>query len=251
MQEGRTFKIGQYARVNRLGLSALGETYLVQEKTTHEYFVIKSFRAPVHANEDLARHLDRLASVAHPLVHPIKAYCLPDAARNRPLAVLSDYLPASLAGFLASKPLLTNCERLNMIFGVAEALRHIYSLGLSHRSLTARNVLLTDSREVRVSDFGFGAVTDNVVPPFALDCNQAETESSLDCFCFGLLAWSVLTGEVWQRRSPPRVDDRIHSSFQDLITGYLNRDYLRRRKFDVIVLRFLRDEFVLPLSEAA
>uniref|UniRef100_A0A3P9JFA1 Protein kinase domain-containing protein n=1 Tax=Oryzias latipes TaxID=8090 RepID=A0A3P9JFA1_ORYLA len=93
---------------------------------------------------------------------------------------------------------------------VALGINFLHSMGILHRDLKPSNVMLSESLNVKLADFGLStqstsANTSNEVkaahggslkymPPEAFEANYTPSRS-YDIYSFGILVWSIFTGE--------------------------------------------------------
>ena len=67
----------------------------------------------------------------------------------------------SLDKYLDSKPekRISEAEAASILIQMAEALKYLHSLGVSHRDIKLGNVLISDSGKVELIDFGFATMS--------------------------------------------------------------------------------------------
>jgi serine/threonine protein kinase len=259
------YRIKKFAAVNRMSshlvsLSAFkklkglkssphGKSYLTQDKTTQECFIVKTLADITTDNGDLVPGLEFLANVEHPVLLSLHGYSVPNPAKKAPLAICTRFFPeGSLASLFESKKPITNGFRLKVLFAIAEGLRHLHAIGIAHRFLTPSNVLIDERFEPRICDFGLGLYRAVDMPDFAQPFNGTETETSLDVFCFGAIAYFVLTGLPFPDSGLPALPDELPTTFKDLIISCWIQPPADRPKLGIVVLGFLRDDYTLPME---
>jgi serine/threonine protein kinase len=126
---------------------------------------------------------------------------------------------------------MDNCAALKILFGVAEALRHLNDIGISHGSICPNNVLLGPNREPLICDFGLAAL-------------RGEPGTS-DLANYATIVLSVLTGRHFDVL-PEQLPESVPGPFADVIRRCHAADY----RFDGVVHRFLDGELTLPLTPA-
>jgi serine/threonine protein kinase len=237
--------LARFDKVRSLGMTQYGKTYLAQDKTTQSQYAVKTFPDCALDPESLTHHLERLVSVTHIALLPIIGYSLPNRTKNRPLAVSSPFLAdGSLAMLVASGRGLSNNAKQKILFGVAEGLRYLHGQGIAHSALTPHNIVLTTSLEPRACDFGF----DELRPSRPL-FNRTEKGFAFDSFCYGLLVYSLLSGDLFHGDVLPPVPDTMPDRFRSLIWECWDPDPGKRPTFDHIVLRFLHGDLSLPVED--
>jgi serine/threonine protein kinase len=220
----------RYERGPLLGEGPIGKTYSVQERSTLARFVFKFARAPP-SDDSAAAIIERLISVSHPCLLSPQGYALSNPQKHRPFLICARFVPgSSLAALLESKSPISDLARLKIIFGIAEGLRHLHSLGIVHSALTATNVLLGPDFAPLTTDFGLGAF-------------RGEGTGKQDCVAFGELTYAILTGDVVTGRVPPFLPGPLGQ----LVSECCGMNVGARPSFDSVVLRLLRGVF-LPLG---
>jgi serine/threonine protein kinase len=197
MAESHVVSLARFEKVRAIGVGSFGKSYLTQSKTQPSFYVVKTIPDVSMEPTPLSAHLERLCNVQHPAVLAVSGYSLPVPAKKRPLAVLTPFLSdGSLAALLESRREIKNVTRLKVLFGVAEGIRHLYHLQIPHRGLTLTNVLLTSRLEPKVCDFGLAEFRPTKVPSFAVPFNARQSDQSVDCFCFGAIAYTLLRADL-------------------------------------------------------
>jgi hypothetical protein len=155
MSSPHVVRLSSYEKLKTLSTGQLGRTYQLRDKQSLILFACKSVTQSPLESPELVESLERLVSVSHPCLLRVIGFALPGA--NRPLALLTPFVSGgSLQAALSGSESLSDEQKAKVLFGVAEGLRHLHSLGLTHDSLTAENVLLTSEREPVVCHFGLG-----------------------------------------------------------------------------------------------
>ena len=213
-------RFGSYVLFTHLGEGGMGRVYAALTPKG-QLCVVKRFgnpRAPLPAHlleQNKARFL-REAEITKALQHPViirtyesvhdgaNSYLVQEFVSGMTLdyfmgAVSSSerHLPIALATYIASQ--------------IADALAYLHDfrgLGLIHRDLTATNVMLSETGDVKVIDFGIAKATladDTLTQPHlvvgkplwtAPEVRQGyKPDRRTDLYALGLLYWSVLTGE--------------------------------------------------------
>ncbi|XP_043714547.1 pollen receptor-like kinase 4 [Telopea speciosissima] len=193
-----------------LGSGSFGSSYKAV-LTTGKAMVVKRFR---HMNkvgrEDFQEHMRRLGRLRHPNLLPLVAYYY----RKEEKLLVSDFIGnGSLASLLHSNRTedqqgLDWPTRLKIIKGVTSALAYLHkelpSLSVPHAHLKSSNVVLNDSNEPLLTDYGLLPVVNNEhaaqimvtfkSPEFAEEGGRVTKKS--DVWCLGTLILELLTGKL-------------------------------------------------------
>ena len=126
--------------------------------------------------------------------------------------LLMEKLERNLHDLLENGPKLSLALKHSILKDVSSGLFYLHKKGITHRDLTAMNVLLTSSMDAKITDFGNSLILDDLtvdqkltampgatlyMPPEALpSTNLCSYGPSLDIFSFGHLALFVLI-QVW------------------------------------------------------
>jgi serine/threonine protein kinase len=213
-------RFGSYVLFTHLGEGGMGRVYAALTPKG-QLCVVKRFgnpRAPLPAHlleQNKARFL-REAEITKALQHPViihtyesvhdgaNSYLVQEFVSGMTLdyfmgAVSSSGqpLPIALATYIASQ--------------IADALAYLHDfrgLGLIHRDLTATNVMLSQTGDVKIIDFGIAKATladDTLTQPHlvvgkplwtAPEVRQGyKPDRRTDLYALGLLYWSLVTGE--------------------------------------------------------
>ncbi|KAK7351447.1 hypothetical protein VNO77_10924 [Canavalia gladiata] len=187
-----------------LGSGSFGATYKAMV-LSGPVVVVKRFK---HMNNvgkrEFFEHMKRLGSLSHPNLLPLVAfYC----GKEEKLLVHDFAENGSLASHLHGRrgSELDWRSRLKIIKGVARGLAYLYSefpcQSLPHGHLKSSNVVLDNSFEPRLAEYGLVGVVDKshaqqfMVAYKSPEVSQFEKPSEKsDVWCLGILILEVLTG---------------------------------------------------------
>ena len=201
-------EIGKYTVVRELGRGASGSVYLARDAFAEREVAIKVF---AHAGEPLAgthrtTFLNEAALVGK-LQHP-HLVALLDAAVDTDFSyVVMEYVPGgTLAQYTASGNLLPLERVVEVVFKVSRALEFAHRHGAIHRDIKPANILITDTFEVKLSDFGVAILEDVTHTNLGLAgspaymspeqlADRAVTHQS-DIYSLGVVMFQLLTGRL-------------------------------------------------------
>ncbi len=191
-----------------LGYGATGFVVLARQASLNRLVAVKTIGSSPAA--DTVRRLDReariLASLAHPSILPV--YFLRNTGAH--LFLVMEYLPGGDLTDQLGRNLLDYPRKLQVLFDVADALRHASAAGVTHRDLKPSNILFRHDGRAVLGDFGLarmslrtndfktvsGMITGTpryLAPEQSLHPDSADPR--IDSYSFGVLAYQLVTGQ--------------------------------------------------------
>eukprot|EP00892_Ulva_mutabilis_P008167 jgi/Ulvmu1/5722/UM024_0075.1 len=143
-----------FQAVREIGQGAFGKVYLVQSRTTRQFYAMKVLnKQRVLQKEQVSYAMcerDVLCSLTHPYLVTLRFAF----QTNHRLFLVMDYIEGGhlwthmKAGFLP--------EAVAKVFTaeIVLALMHLHALGIAHRDLKPENILLDSDNHCRLTDFG-------------------------------------------------------------------------------------------------
>nr|VDD47508.1 unnamed protein product [Brassica oleracea] len=188
-----------------LGKGTVGSSY----KASFEHglvVAVKRLRDVVVPEKDFRERLQVLGSMSHPnLVTLIAYYFSPDEK-----LLVSEYmsrgsLSALLHGNKGNGRAPLNWEtRAGIALGAARAISYLHSRDstTSHGNIKSSNILLSNSYEAKVSDYGLAPIISSTSAPNRIDGYRApevtdarKISQKADVYSFGVLILELLTGK--------------------------------------------------------
>jgi TPR repeat protein len=219
-----------------LGGQKFGRLFHVQDMVERTSIARRDFaitKAPYGNTVAFVRVLEQLSSLApHPGLLPYLGYQV-----SFPPQLFSEYLRGFNLAMIFQKvassepvPHWDSTRKSFVIFGLACALMHLHSHGITHCYLKPSRVLLTPDFEPKIADYLFGQSEApfndeddmlSVAPEFI---NQ-EFTPAFDIFSWGIIVRQIVTGSVWT--SGP-IDAGLSPFIGGLITHSMSEDPTRR-----------------------
>ncbi|GLT80307.1 hypothetical protein SLA2020_517540 [Shorea laevis] len=193
-----------------LGSGCFGASYKAVLTSVGQVIVVKRFKQMNNVGkEEFQEHMRRIGRLSHPNLIPLVAYYY----RKEEKLLVTDYVQnGSLAVHLhdhqsLGKPGLDWPTRLKIVKGVAKGLAYLYkelpSLMAPHGHLKSSNVLLNESSEPLLTDYGLMPVINQESAQQQMAAykspeyiQKGRLTKKADLWSFGILILEILTGKV-------------------------------------------------------
>jgi serine/threonine protein kinase/TolB-like protein/tetratricopeptide (TPR) repeat protein len=204
-------RVGPYQLVRELGSGGMAEVWLAQRADgAFKREVALKLPALARLRKDLAsrfaRERDILASLEHPNI-----------ARLYDAGVSAEGLPYLAMEYVAGQPLTTWCdahrlgirERLKLCLQVLDAVQYAHGHQVLHRDIKPSNILVTESGQVRLLDFGVAKLLEQeehteltqvygraLTPEYASPelLRGERVDAATDIYALGVLLYELLAG---------------------------------------------------------
>ena len=211
-------RIGQYRILDVLGEGGMGVVYRAEQVSPRRAVALKVIRAGAESREMLKRFEHEgqvLGWLQHPGIAQIFEAGTADTGQGlQPFFAMEFVRGQPLTSYAAAQE-LTLAQRLELIAKVCDAVHHAHQKGVIHRDLKPGNILVDDSGQPKVLDFGVARVTDADIRTTTLqtdvgqlvgtlaymspeqvagDSRQLDTRS--DVYALGVLLYELLAGRV-------------------------------------------------------
>ncbi|KAK9741856.1 hypothetical protein RND81_03G134200 [Saponaria officinalis] len=207
------FSAGTHALLNKdceLGRGGFGAVYRTVLQNGRPVAIKKlTVSSLVKSQEDFEREVKKLGKIRHPNLVSLEGYYWTTSLQ---LLIYEFVSGGSLYKHLHEGPggnFLSWNERFNIILGMAKGLSHLHQLNVIHYNLKSSNILIGESGEPKVGDFGLArllpmldryilsskiqSALGYMAPEFA--CRTVKITEKCDVYGFGVLALEVVTGK--------------------------------------------------------
>ncbi len=206
-------QLGRYKILDEVGRGAMGVVYLARDPLIGRLVALKTFRisAALSGSElDTFRaRFIREAQSAGILSHSnvVTIHDVVDESEEGATFIAMEYVRGTdLKEILAKEGKLDLDTAVDVVSQVAEGLAYAHAHGVVHRDVKPANILITEDRQVKLTDFGIARVdtsnltmegqllgTPNYMAPEQIQ--GLETDHRVDVFSLGVVLYEMLTGE--------------------------------------------------------
>jgi len=241
---GHPERIGRYRLVRVLGQGGMGTVYEAVQDHPHRTVALKVVRGGL-GSPKLARRFEMEAELLGRLQHPGIAQIYDAGTADvgggdvQPYFAMELIRGTTLLDYAEAKNLSPR-ERLALVARICDAVQHAHERGIIHRDLKPSNILVDDTGQPKILDFGVARATD-------ADVRLTTVESQ-----FGELIGTLAYMSPEQVQSEPgEIDGRsdvyaLGVVTYELLTGRL--PYVLRDRMLLEALRIIREDNPTPIS---
>ena len=204
--------IGKYPVLKEIGSGATSKVYLARDTFANRDVAIKVFQFDKHADAQQERVLHKSfvaeASLAGKLNHPHIVDIYDAVVEPDHSYLVMEYVPGTtLEGHADVSNLLPVSKVVEIIFKCIRALEYAHRHGVIHRDIKPGNILLSESGETKVGDFGASfqqrlvhtTQITGVGSPAYMSPEQIRMEAltlQTDIYSLGVTMYKLLTGRL-------------------------------------------------------
>ncbi|MBL8736564.1 MAG: serine/threonine protein kinase [Planctomycetes bacterium] len=224
-EEGRTAaaprpaRIGSYRIVRLLGEGGMGAVYEAEQDSPRRTVALKVIR-PGHVSAAMLSRFEHEAQVLGRLQHPgiaqiHEAGTVEDAGGVRLPFFAMELVRGDELDAYAERRSLGTRERLELLARVCDAVSHAHQKGVIHRDLKPGNILVDETGQPKILDFGVARATDadmrrttmrtdigeliGTIPymsPEQVSGDPAQLDTRSDVYALGVVAFELLAGRM-------------------------------------------------------
>jgi tetratricopeptide (TPR) repeat protein/predicted Ser/Thr protein kinase len=214
----RPDRIGSFRVLDVLGEGGMGVVYLAEQEQPQRRVALKVLR-PGSASPTMLRRFEHEAYILGRLQHPgiaqiYEAGVAEAGLGPQPFFAMELIEGRPLTAYAAEQELGVR-ERLELFTKVCDAVNHAHQKGVIHRDLKPGNILVDDTGQPKILDFGVARVTDVDIRTTTLDTaigeligtvpymspEQAagdvdELDIRSDVYALGVICYELLSGQL-------------------------------------------------------
>ncbi len=208
--------IGRYRILRLLGEGGMGAVYEAQQDFPHRTVALKVIRAG-YASSEMLRRFENEAQALGRLQHPGIAQMYEAGTAETPFG----RQPCFAMELVQGQSLVACCDahrlnarqRLELMAKICDAVQHAHQRGLIHRDLKPANILVDESGQPKILDFGVARLTDSdaeatrqtdigqlvgtlaYMSPEQVLGDPAEIDTRSDVYALGVILYELLAGK--------------------------------------------------------
>ncbi|AMM32470.1 protein kinase [Sinomonas atrocyanea] len=205
---------GRYRVAARLAMGGMATVYLATDTNLDRDVALKVLHPHLSQDPSFAERLEQEAKAAARLSHPHVVSVLDRGHDGDVFYLVMEYVPGrNLRELLDEHGPLAPRQALALIDAVVDGLAAAHAAGLVHRDIKPENVLLGDSGQIKVADFGLAravttsttsGVTMGTVAYIAPELVQRSGgDERSDLYSVGIMLYELLTGHQPYRGDLP------------------------------------------------
>jgi eukaryotic-like serine/threonine-protein kinase len=224
--------IGHYRILGLLGEGGMGIVYEAEQEQPRRVVALKVIKPGVTSLELLRRfeqESQALGRLQHPGIAQIYEAGTEDTGFGpQPYFAMELIRGRSLLQYAEAHHLSTR-QRLELMAKVAEAVHHAHQRGLIHRDLKPGNILVDDTGQPKILDFGVARATDSdaqatrhtdlgqlvgtlsYMSPEQVLADPLELDTRSDVYALGVILYQLLAG-----RLPYTISQKLHEAVQTI-----------------------------------
>ena len=207
-------RLGPFRLLSVLGEGGMGRVYLAEQSHPSRQVALKVLRSatvPTEFQQRFRREVELLAALEHPGIARLYESGVVDTpAGPAPYLAMEVVRGTDALRYAQSRPLR---ERVELLVRVCRAAHHAHTRGVIHRDLKPANILVDDSGQPKMLDFGVAHVLGRedltqmtvagevlgTIPYMSreqLAGDARQLDARWDVYALGVIAYEILCGQL-------------------------------------------------------
>ena len=198
---------GRYRLDHLLALGGMSRIYRSMDKRLHRAVVVKILNDNFSSEHTVRERFESEAVIAANITHPNVVSIRDHNVSDNLVYLVMEYVRGrNLEQVIEERGRFTPRQALSVLEQICHGLSAAHSEGIIHRDMKPANVLLSDTGEVKVTDFGLAraasahtqsatlvATLSHVSPELV---SGAPADSRSDIYALGIMIYQMLTGQA-------------------------------------------------------
>lgn len=203
----------RYEIVEKIGSGGMADVYRAKCHLLDRFVAVKILKDEFTDDEDFIRKFRRESQAAASLSHPniLNIYDVGSEEQDGKKVhyIVMEYIKGkTLKDIIVNKGKLSEEETIYYATQIAEALSHAHENHIIHRDIKPQNIMVTEEKRVKVTDFGIArAVTSSTITTTSdvlgsvhyFSPEQARggyTDEKSDIYSLGIVMYEMITGKL-------------------------------------------------------
>lgn len=204
-----SFFFGSYRALFHLAEGTFARVYRGRQNETGDPVAIKVLRQRFASQPDAVHRFHKEAEAGIRLRHPNIVRIIDEGQQENRHFIIMEYVEGmNLREFLRLRMRLKDTEAIRLMVGLARGLQYSHDEGVTHRDIKATNILISNSGESKLVDFGLAAIegddsrhgvhSQRTVDYSALErtCGSPKGDLRSDIYFLGCVFYHMLTGQI-------------------------------------------------------
>jgi serine/threonine-protein kinase len=199
---------GRYALGEMIGTGGMADVFIGDDTRLNRKVAIKVLRRDLARDPSFVARFRKEALAAGGLNHSGIVSVYDSGEENNSPYIVMELITGESLRQLLQKGLIPQDRALEIVEGILQALEYSHKEGIVHRDIKPGNIMITNSGDIKVMDFGIARATDDIGATMTNTWNVVGTAQYLspeqatgemadgrsDLYSLGCLMYELLTG---------------------------------------------------------
>lgn len=247
----------RYLLIEKIGEGGMALVYKAKCQLLNRYVAVKLLRPEFTADEEFVKKFKRESLAAASLSHPNIVGIYDVGEQDGIYYIVMEYISGqTLKEYIRENNVLDYKETLKICYQITKALENAHKNGVVHRDIKPHNILITEDKIVKVTDFGIaraststtmtntGKVMGSVHYFSPEQARGGYSDHRTDIYSIGVVMYEMLTGKLpYDAESPitvalkhiqdnivePKmINNNIPKAVNDIVVKAMEKDMSKR-----------------------